>query len=166
MLLPGAVRRTAHDGNPPSHQTSTQEPAAGLFDDTDPLHAEGIRRRGRWDARRAPRARRIAVPDQAGESALVGSIDVVEVRWVDRCEPHFDPDLTGAGLGAKSDRRRNFEAGVLTDEAALVGKVMAQFDSVWMGSHCEACGRQAFCADFRELLPGGPESSADREDAV
>ena len=57
------------------------------------------------------------------------------------------PNLTGAGMGAKSARRRNFEAGFLTADPGLVGALMDQFDRVWMGAECDACGRKAFCSD-------------------
>ena len=60
-------------------------------------------------------------------------------------------NLTGAGLGAKSDGRRNFEAGIVTREPALVRAIMDQFDQVWMGARCDACQRQAYCADFKDI---------------
>ncbi len=56
-------------------------------------------------------------------------------------------NLTGAGIGMKSDGRRNFEAGIWTGDPALVSAAIAQFDSVWMGAHCDACRRKAFCHD-------------------
>ena len=56
-------------------------------------------------------------------------------------------NLTGAGLGVKSDNRRNFENGVLTDEPSLVEPLAEQFDSVWRGACCVKCGRKKFCAD-------------------
>ncbi|MBP5786282.1 MAG: phospholipase D family protein [Kiritimatiellae bacterium] len=56
-------------------------------------------------------------------------------------------NLTGAGMGAKSARKRNFENGVWTDDPGLVGAVSAQFDEVWSGAFCEACGRKAWCGD-------------------
>jgi phosphatidylserine/phosphatidylglycerophosphate/cardiolipin synthase-like enzyme len=62
-------------------------------------------------------------------------------------------NLTGAGMGAKSSRRRNFEAGFVTAEPGLVQAVMAQFDRIWMGAECEACERKQHCADYHELLP-------------
>jgi phosphatidylserine/phosphatidylglycerophosphate/cardiolipin synthase-like enzyme len=61
-------------------------------------------------------------------------------------------NLTGAGMGAKSTTRRNFEGGIITDEPGLVGEVMEQFDSVWRGDYCGKCQRKKFCADYRELL--------------
>ena len=57
-------------------------------------------------------------------------------------------NLTGAGMGAKSDHRRNFEAGIITDDRDMVGKIMEQFDTLWMGSRCAACRRKEFCADY------------------
>ena len=54
-------------------------------------------------------------------------------------------NLTGAGLGMKSARNRNFEAGILTDEPALVAAAIEQFDSVWSGAQCKNCGRRQYC---------------------
>ena len=56
-------------------------------------------------------------------------------------------NLTGAGMGMKSSNRRNFEAGILTDEPSLVESAMEQFDSVWRGEHCKKCGRRDYCSD-------------------
>lgn len=56
-------------------------------------------------------------------------------------------NLTGAGLGMKSSRTRNFEAGILTDEPELVDAAINQFDSVWAGFKCKDCGRKDFCPD-------------------
>lgn len=63
-------------------------------------------------------------------------------------------NLTGAGMGAKADTRRNFESGLVTTEAALVRAVMDQFDRVWMGAECETCRRKQHCADYPALLAG------------
>jgi phosphatidylserine/phosphatidylglycerophosphate/cardiolipin synthase-like enzyme len=56
-------------------------------------------------------------------------------------------NLTGAGIGMKGDDKRNFEAGILTDDPMVVKDVMNQFDEVWMGKHCKKCKRRDFCAD-------------------
>ena len=56
-------------------------------------------------------------------------------------------NLTGAGIGMKGENTRNFEAGILTDEPALVSQAIQQFDSVWMGLHCKTCKRRQYCAD-------------------
>ena len=56
-------------------------------------------------------------------------------------------NLTGAGMGMKSPRRRNFEAGILTDDPALVAAASEEFDKVWRGSECEKCQRRNVCPD-------------------
>ena len=61
-------------------------------------------------------------------------------------------NLTGAGMGAKSEHKRNFEAGIITDDKAIVGRIMEQFDGIWRGAHCAACRRKEFCADYKDLL--------------
>lgn len=61
-------------------------------------------------------------------------------------------NLTGAGMGAKSVKRRNFEGGFVTTSQPMIEAIMAQFDRVWMGAECQACQRKAYCADYPELL--------------
>jgi phosphatidylserine/phosphatidylglycerophosphate/cardiolipin synthase-like enzyme len=61
-------------------------------------------------------------------------------------------NLTGAGMGAKSEHKRNFEAGIITDEQRIVDKVMEQFDNIWRGTHCRLCKRKKFCADYKDIL--------------
>ena len=56
-------------------------------------------------------------------------------------------NLTGAGIGMKSTRTRNFEAGILTDDPDLVDAAMNHFDSVWAGFKCKDCGRKEYCGD-------------------
>lgn len=56
-------------------------------------------------------------------------------------------NLTGAGIGMKTDNKRNFEAGILTDDPEIVEKAMNQFDEVWIGKHCKKCKRREFCPD-------------------
>ena len=56
-------------------------------------------------------------------------------------------NLAGAGIGMKSINRRNFEAGILTDEASLIDAACEQIDSVWRGEHCTRCGRRQYCTD-------------------
>ena len=56
-------------------------------------------------------------------------------------------NLTGAGIGMKSENTRNFEAGILTDDPQIVNQAMNQFDSVWNGSMCKKCRRKQYCAD-------------------
>ena len=54
-------------------------------------------------------------------------------------------NLTGAGLGAKSAGRRNFEVGLVTDDPALVDAVADLFEAIWSGAMCKRCQRQNFC---------------------
>ena len=61
-------------------------------------------------------------------------------------------NLTGAGMGAKSAGKRNFESGIITDETEIVDKIMDQFDKIWRGEHCIDCKRKRFCADYKDLL--------------
>lgn len=56
-------------------------------------------------------------------------------------------NLTGAGIGMKGEDSRNFEAGILTDEPALVDAAADHLDSVWQGLHCRTCKRKDFCGD-------------------
>ena len=56
-------------------------------------------------------------------------------------------NLTGAGIGMKSSDKRNFEAGILTDEPQIVEQAMQQFDDVWIGKHCKTCKRKDYCPD-------------------
>lgn len=61
-------------------------------------------------------------------------------------------NLTGAGMGAKSKTRRNFEAGIVTDDDKLLDGIIEQFDTLWMGAHCKACNRKEYCADSKDML--------------
>jgi len=61
-------------------------------------------------------------------------------------------NLTGAGMGAKSETRRNFESGFITDDVQIISQIMEQFDSLWMGNFCRKCNRKEYCADYREIL--------------
>ena len=56
-------------------------------------------------------------------------------------------NLTGAGMGMKGSNKRNFEAGIFTDDQVLIESAMEQFDSVWRGDHCIKCGRRQYCGD-------------------
>lgn len=54
-------------------------------------------------------------------------------------------NLTGAGLGAKSNKRRNFELGVWTESPEMIDGVLQHFNALWEGHHCESCGRHDVC---------------------
>ncbi len=55
------------------------------------------------------------------------------------------PNLTGAGLGAKAEKRRNFEIGILTDKSELIERVHSLFSRIWEGEMCTDCGRRKYC---------------------
>jgi phosphatidylserine/phosphatidylglycerophosphate/cardiolipin synthase-like enzyme len=52
---------------------------------------------------------------------------------------------TGAGLGAKGSGRRNFELGIVTDDAHLLDQVQALYERVWSGGECAACKLRDTC---------------------
>ena len=54
-------------------------------------------------------------------------------------------NLTGAGMGMKSPLRRNFEAGILTNEPAILNAATEEFDKIWRGEECPRCQRKQFC---------------------
>ncbi len=54
-------------------------------------------------------------------------------------------NLTGAGLGAKSAKRRNFEAGICTDDLSLIDPVADMLQEIFTGGQCPGCGRKEHC---------------------
>jgi phosphatidylserine/phosphatidylglycerophosphate/cardiolipin synthase-like enzyme len=54
-------------------------------------------------------------------------------------------NLTGAGLGAKADGKRNFEMGVWTEAPAMIDAVVDEFNALWEGRCCVGCRRKDFC---------------------
>ena len=52
---------------------------------------------------------------------------------------------TGAGLGAKGAGRRNFELGLVTDDAELLDEVQALYDRIWRGGECGGCKLRDRC---------------------
>lgn len=56
-------------------------------------------------------------------------------------------NLTGAGMGMKSSNRRNFEAGILSNDPAILDATIEEFDKVWRGSECRKCQRKQYCSD-------------------
>lgn len=61
-------------------------------------------------------------------------------------------NLTGAGMGAKSEHKRNFENGIISTDFSFVDPVVDQFQEVWTKQHCKACGRKEFCSEWRHNL--------------
>jgi len=56
-------------------------------------------------------------------------------------------NLTGAGLGAKGDGRRNFEVGFCTEDFETVDRVKALFEAIWTGAECASCKLRSVCPD-------------------
>ncbi len=54
-------------------------------------------------------------------------------------------NLTGAGLGAKGPKRRNFELGLWTESPPLIDSVLDYFNTLWEGRHCPTCQRRNVC---------------------
>jgi len=91
------------------------------------LKSSGLIRRENFTMRRCPRVHfKCVVVD--GERVFLGS-----------------PNLTGAGMGAKSPERRNFEIGILTRDEDLRESVRTLFLDVWEGDMCADCGRSSAC---------------------
>jgi len=55
--------------------------------------------------------------------------------------------MTGAGLGAKNENRRNFEAGFEFDDAAHIEQLMGWIDYLFLGEECHGCQRREYCPD-------------------
>jgi len=55
--------------------------------------------------------------------------------------------LTGAGLGAKSEGRRNFELGICTEDFETIDRIRALFEAVWSGVECMTCKLRSVCPD-------------------
>jgi phosphatidylserine/phosphatidylglycerophosphate/cardiolipin synthase-like enzyme len=56
-------------------------------------------------------------------------------------------NLTGAGLGAKHADKRNFEAGILTDERKHIAPLMEWADELFLGEYCARCRLRSVCPD-------------------
>jgi phosphatidylserine/phosphatidylglycerophosphate/cardiolipin synthase-like enzyme len=54
-------------------------------------------------------------------------------------------NLTGAGLGAKGNDKRNFEMGIWTQAPSLIEAVLEQFNTLWEGHRCKKCRRKDVC---------------------
>ncbi len=68
-------------------------------------------------------------------------------------------NFTGAGLGAKGDNRRNFEAGVLTDDDVMLDEMQGTFDAIWSGRECKGCALRALCPAPIDTLLAAPKPS-------
>jgi len=67
---------------------------------------------------------------------------------VDACAMYVgSANLTGAGLGAKSANRRNFEMGFWTHASTLIDAVLTDFNELWEGRQCDDCQRKDICPE-------------------
>lgn len=55
------------------------------------------------------------------------------------------PNLTGAGMGAKGQRKRNFETSFLLEGPDEVEPFADYFDEIWMGARCPDCQLRDAC---------------------
>lgn len=70
----------------------------------------------------------------------------LKVVCVDASELYLgSANFTGAGLGAKSDRRRNFELGIVTDDDVFLDAVQARYEAIWSGRECASCQLRREC---------------------
>ncbi|MDB4944416.1 MAG: phospholipase Active site motif domain protein [Labilithrix sp.] len=69
-------------------------------------------------------------------------------------------NLTGAGLGAKGDGRRNFEMGILTDDESMLDAAQERFDRIWRGRECGACSMRRHCAAPLDIARPAPAAKA------
>jgi phosphatidylserine/phosphatidylglycerophosphate/cardiolipin synthase-like enzyme len=100
-------------------------PTSGVFPAPSPAASTG--ESGRFEMRLCPRVHLKAVVVD-GEFLYLGS-----ANW------------TGAGLGVKGTGRRNFELGIVTDDAPLLDDVQEIFDRIWRGKECAACKLRGVC---------------------
>src|SRR5258705_5978651 len=56
-------------------------------------------------------------------------------------------NLTGAGLGAKGEGKRNFELGLCTEDFETIDHIQALFEAVWSGAECRCCKLRSVCPD-------------------
>lgn len=75
-------------------------------------------------------------------------------------------NLTGAGLGAKGDDRRNFELGFATEDFDTIDRVTALFESVWSGAECRSCKLHAECPDPIGPAPRSRKRKRTRSDGI
>lgn len=67
---------------------------------------------------------------------------------------------TGAGLGAKGSGRRNFELGIVTDDAPLLDQVQAMYEQIWRGGECAGCKLREECPGPLDEIERAEQGSA------
>ncbi len=103
-----------------------------------------------------PPSRVLAARMRAPKKRYAGSDEILELRRCVRVHLKLiaidgallylgSANFTGAGLGAKSEGRRNFETGIITTDDLMLDEMQAEFDAIWSGSRCGACRLRAEC---------------------
>ncbi len=73
---------------------------------------------------------------------------------------------TGAGLGAKGSGRRNFELGIVTDDAPLLDQVQSMYEQIWSGGECATCRLRDVCPGPLSELATGDASAVVTDQAA
>jgi phosphatidylserine/phosphatidylglycerophosphate/cardiolipin synthase-like enzyme len=66
---------------------------------------------------------------------------------------------TGAGLGAKGEGRRNFEAGVLIEDDVILDAMQGSFEAIWSGRECGGCKLRSVCPAPIDSLSAAPSAT-------
>jgi phosphatidylserine/phosphatidylglycerophosphate/cardiolipin synthase-like enzyme len=72
---------------------------------------------------------------------------------------------TGAGLGARGTGRRNFELGMVTDDALLLDQVQSMYERIWTGGECTGCKLREECPGPLAELTGRAAGAAERPES-
>ena len=56
-------------------------------------------------------------------------------------------NLTGAGIGAKSPQKRNFEVAWVSRDPAFIAQLMEFMDELVLGNFCQRCELRSVCPD-------------------
>lgn len=74
-------------------------------------------------------------------------------------------NFTGAGLGEKSDGRRNFELGIVTTDDVLLDTAQERFDRIWRGTECASCKLRRECPKPLDLVAAEAKTKPGRRGA-
>ena len=72
-------------------------------------------------------------------------------------------NFTGAGLGAKGDGRRNFEAGIVTDDDVMLDEMQGTFEAIWSGRMCKGCKLRSVCPQPLDELDAAPSEEGTKK---
>lgn len=121
---------------------------ASLFDELGELAARGV----------DVRVLHAGPPSRALSARLKGATAAKRVQLAQCIRNHMkmiaidgrllylgSANFTGAGIGAKGEERRNFEAGILTSDDVLLDRMQGELDAIWEGRRCKACKLRSEC---------------------